>query len=65
MFYNLESVLKRFVDVDHLLSLCVQIPKHESVRTAENRISQVCFIVHRLKQVHVYTYICCCSAEYT
>ena len=40
MFYSLEAILKRFLDVDHLMSLCVQIPKYESVKTAENKISQ-------------------------
>ena len=41
MFYSLEAILKRVLDVDHLMSLCVQIPKYESLKTAENKISQV------------------------
>ena len=44
MFYNIESVLKQFLDVDHLLSLCVQIPKSDNVRAAESKITKVYFV---------------------
>ena len=27
LFYSLQAVVSRFLDTDHLLSLCVQIPK--------------------------------------
>ena len=45
------AVLKRFVDVDHLISLCVQIPKHESVKTAEHKITQLIYLKHTLELV--------------
>lgn len=51
MFYNVESVLKRFLDVDHLLSLCVQIPKHDSVKVAESRITKIIQLKHTLELV--------------
>ncbi|XP_070563567.1 mutS protein homolog 4-like [Ptychodera flava] len=51
MFYNLQSVLSRFVDVDHLLSLCVQIPKQENIKTADSRITCVIYLKHTLELV--------------
>ena len=41
MFYMIGSILKQFVDVDHLLSLCVKIPKCDSFKTAESKITKV------------------------
>ena len=41
MFYSVETVLKRFLDVDHLLSLWVQIPKHDNIKAAESKITKV------------------------
>ena len=41
MFYRIGSILKQFVDVDHLLSLCVKIPKCDSFKTAESKITKV------------------------
>ena len=52
--YNLWSVcvvLKRFLDVDHVVSLLVQIPRQESVRTAENKITMVISLKHVLELV--------------
>ncbi|XP_077981944.1 mutS protein homolog 4-like [Glandiceps talaboti] len=51
MFYNLQSVLSRFLDVDHLLSLCVQIPKHETIKTADSRITCIIYLKHTLELV--------------
>ncbi|XP_033642505.1 mutS protein homolog 4-like [Asterias rubens] len=51
LFYNLQSVLARFLDVDHLLSLCVQIPKQETVKTAESKITNVIHLKHTLELV--------------
>ena len=42
LFYNIESILKRFLDIDHLLSLCVQIPKCDTIKSAESKITKVC-----------------------
>ncbi|KAJ8047643.1 MutS protein-like 4 [Holothuria leucospilota] len=50
-FFNLQTVLSKFLDVDHLLSLCVQIPKQETVKTAENKITNVIYLKHVLELV--------------
>ncbi|XP_072181746.1 mutS protein homolog 4-like [Diadema setosum] len=50
-FYNLQSVLSRFLDVDHLLSLCIQIPKQESVKSAEQKITNIIYLKHTLELV--------------
>lgn len=44
-------VLKRFLDVDHLISQLVQLPKHETVKTAENKINLVIYVKHCLELV--------------
>lgn len=41
MFYSVESILKRFLDIDHLLSLCVQVSKHDNIKAAESKITKV------------------------
>ncbi|XP_071961365.1 mutS protein homolog 4-like [Antedon mediterranea] len=51
LFYNLQSVLARFLDTDHLLSQCVQIPKAETVKTAEQKITTVILLKHTLELV--------------
>ncbi|XP_013406219.1 mutS protein homolog 4 [Lingula anatina] len=51
LFYNLQSVLSRFMDIDHLLSLCVQLPKQETLKTAENKITNVIYLKHTLELV--------------
>lgn len=48
IFYNLQSVIDRFLDINHLLSLCVQIPKQETVKTAESKISSIIYLKHVL-----------------
>nr|XP_006819740.1 PREDICTED: mutS protein homolog 4-like [Saccoglossus kowalevskii] len=44
-------VLSRFIDVDHLLSLTVQIPKQENIKTADSRITCVIYLKHTLELV--------------
>ncbi|GAB1599457.1 mutS protein homolog 4 [Argonauta hians] len=51
LFYNLQSILKRFLDVDHLLSLCVQMPKQETIRTAESKITNIIYLKHTLEML--------------
>lgn len=51
VFYNLQAVISRFLDIDHLLSLCVQVPKHENVKTAENKITNMMYLKHTLELV--------------
>ena len=48
---SLSAVLKRFLDVDHVVSLLVQLPKKETVKTAENKITLVIFLKHVLELV--------------
>ncbi|XP_014778440.1 mutS protein homolog 4 [Octopus bimaculoides] len=51
LFFNLQSILKRFLDVDHLLSLCVQMPKQETIRTAESKITNIIYLKHILEML--------------
>ncbi|XP_064639477.1 mutS protein homolog 4-like [Lineus longissimus] len=51
LFYNLQSVLARFLDIDHLLALCIQIPKNETVRSAESKITNVIYLKHTLELI--------------
>jgi DNA mismatch repair protein MSH4 len=39
------------LDVDHLLSLCVQQPHQETVKTAENKIGNVIYLKSTLELV--------------
>ncbi len=39
--YMCAVVLKRFLDIDHLISLLVTVPKRDTHRTAENTIANV------------------------
>lgn len=48
--YNL-SVVGRFLDIDHLTSMCVQLPKQETVKTAESKITTVIYLKHTLELV--------------
>eukprot|EP00731_Ephydatia_muelleri_P017612 Em0010g710a len=45
------GALKRFLDVDHLLALCIQLPKVETVKTAESKITHVIYLKHVLELV--------------
>ena len=49
MFWSLQSVLGRFLDIDHLITACVQIPKQDTLKTAENRIAYVIHLKHVLE----------------
>jgi DNA mismatch repair protein MSH4 len=51
LFYNLQSVLSRFLDIDHLLALCIQIPKNETVKSAESKITNVIYLKHTLELI--------------
>ncbi|KAK3612393.1 hypothetical protein CHS0354_031987 [Potamilus streckersoni] len=51
IFYNIQAIIQRFLDIDHLLSLCIQIPKQESVKTAESNITNVIHLKHTLQLV--------------
>ena len=40
-------------NVEYLISLCVQIPKHETVKIAENKITYIIFFKHVLELVEL------------
>ena len=44
-------VLARFLDVDHITSMCIQVPKTETVKTAESKITNVIYLKHTLELV--------------
>lgn len=44
-------MLSRFLDVERPLASCVQIPKQETVKTAETRIANVIDLKHILELV--------------
>jgi DNA mismatch repair protein MSH4 len=48
LYFNLQDVLSRFLDIERALASCVQIPKQETVRTAEHRIANVIDLKHTL-----------------
>lgn len=50
VFSNL-AVVGRFLDIDHLTSMCVQLPKQETVKTAESKITTVIYLKHTLELV--------------
>ena len=39
MFTRLEELLSRFLDLEHLIALCIQLPKVENVRATEQKRS--------------------------
>ncbi|RMX43324.1 hypothetical protein pdam_00014951 [Pocillopora damicornis] len=45
------GVIGRFLDIDHLTSMCVQLPKQETVKTAESKITTVIYLKHTLELV--------------
>ncbi|GFY01527.1 mutS protein homolog 4 [Trichonephila clavipes] len=51
LFYDLKSVIGKFVDTEHLLSLCIQIQKEENVRSCEQKIANVICMKHTLELV--------------
>ncbi|XP_022793789.1 mutS protein homolog 4-like [Stylophora pistillata] len=51
LFYELQSVIGRFLDIDHLTSMCVQLPKQETVKTAESKITTVIYLKHTLELI--------------
>lgn len=44
-FTHIVSVLKRFLDVDHLISLIVAVPKRDTQKTAESTIINVSLLI--------------------
>ncbi|KAK3778298.1 hypothetical protein RRG08_016762 [Elysia crispata] len=51
IFFNLQSVIGRFVDIGYIVSLCIQTPKQETARTAESKLNCVLMLKHVLQLV--------------
>ncbi|XP_063284105.1 mutS protein homolog 4 [Pelobates fuscus] len=51
MFFSLQSVLSRFLDTEHLLSNIVQIPKQDTSKAAEAKISYLISLKHTLELI--------------
>ncbi|KAG1709722.1 MutS 4 [Nymphon striatum] len=52
MFFAIQSVLSRFVDVGNLLCLFIQVPKQETLRIAERKIVNVIQLKHTLELIN-------------
>ncbi|XP_058842577.1 mutS protein homolog 4-like [Acipenser ruthenus] len=51
LFFGLKGAIARFLDIDQLLSVLVQIPKQETVQLAEAKIMHVINLKHTLELV--------------
>lgn len=51
IFFNLQSVVGKFIDIGYIVSLCIQTPKQETARTAESKLNCVLMLKHVLQLV--------------
>ncbi|XP_046863669.1 mutS protein homolog 4-like [Xenia sp. Carnegie-2017] len=51
-FYQMQSVLGRFIDIDHVTSMCVQVSKTENIRNAESNITNIIYLKHTLELIN-------------
>nr|XP_015205697.1 PREDICTED: mutS protein homolog 4 isoform X2 [Lepisosteus oculatus] len=51
LFFGLKNAIGRFLDIDQLLSVLVQIPKQETVQLSEAKIMHVIHLKHTLELV--------------
>lgn len=51
IFHSLQSIVGRFCDIDQLLSLCVVLPKEDSLHAFEQRLNNVIGLKHALELV--------------
>ncbi|KAM8916600.1 mutS protein homolog 4 isoform 5-T5 [Spinachia spinachia] len=51
LFFDLKNAIARFLDVDQLLSVLVQIPKQETAQVAEAKITHIIQLKHTLDLV--------------
>nr|XP_040055241.1 mutS protein homolog 4 isoform X1 [Gasterosteus aculeatus aculeatus] len=51
LFFDLKSAIARFLDIDQLLSVLVQIPKQETAQVAEAKITHIIQLKHTLDLV--------------
>ena len=43
--------MARFLDIDHITSMCIQVPKQETVKTSETKITNVIYLKHTLELI--------------
>uniref|UniRef100_F7FN00 MutS homolog 4 n=1 Tax=Monodelphis domestica TaxID=13616 RepID=F7FN00_MONDO len=51
LFFGLQSVISRFLDTEQLLSALVQIPKQDTVKASESKITNLIYLKHTLELV--------------
>jgi len=51
LFFGLQAVLGKFIDIGKIVSMCVQIPKQETFRSAESKLNCVIALKHVLQLV--------------
>ncbi|KAE8609513.1 hypothetical protein XENTR_v10011829 [Xenopus tropicalis] len=51
LFFSLQSVLSRFLDTENLLSNLIQIPKQDTDKAADTKISYIISLKHTIKLV--------------
>ena len=51
LFYGLKSILTQFVDIEHLLSLFVQLNKCENAKDSESKILNTLYLKHTLELI--------------
>jgi len=61
LFQGIRTVLGRFIDVDHLLSMCVQVPKEETLKTTDSRITTVIYLKHTLEEAEALRMVLCAT----
>ncbi|XP_077476922.1 mutS protein homolog 4 isoform X1 [Stigmatopora argus] len=50
-FFDLKNAIGNFLDIDQLLSVLVQVPKHDTIQFAESKITHVIQLKHTLDLV--------------
>ncbi|XP_065646680.1 mutS protein homolog 4 isoform X6 [Hydra vulgaris] len=53
LFLNLQAIIGKFLDVDHLISSTVQIPKKEGIKVFERKIAEIIFLKHTIELVQI------------
>ncbi|XP_044529428.1 mutS protein homolog 4 [Gracilinanus agilis] len=51
LFFGLQAVISRFLDTEQLLSALVQIPKQDTVKASESKITNLIYLKHTLELV--------------
>ncbi|KAK0063937.1 mutS protein 4-like isoform X1 [Biomphalaria pfeifferi] len=51
VFYSMQTIISKFLDTGHIISVCVQIPKQETAKTADSKLNCVTMLKHVLELV--------------